>query len=518
MEEKKASQRHEPLNLEKAYTFFMVPFCFEKEEWDVIYSRLGKWQLINEDLYKEDVLYPYIMELFKHDGKDGHNPRLITYEFQQEDKGNQSLMFVERILGKKQVAIIAKNTKEREEPQFISFTLLNEKGFKPLLFVSTTAKIGILTFPIEINDKEDITKLTKLNYYLHKRNETDKYQCICLDPNKQEDATWPTDSKEWKERFPNMWKESQKNTRKNNDYICWNLNDFVDCILGTMGTPREGEKRITYFSKYRMHLFTFCSIQDIEDNIAKEDVVPEVLRLSRCVDSKYMLPFKQLEEQGSLLQAYENIIFASSIEGAAMMAIGKKDNKEFISSIHEKFNRQYLLVYLLVLIQRYTLQSLEHRMMEFESTDKLSDDELWNLIDVICRIKTSCYFTDVSIYTHHSQFYQLCSNNLHIPETFEEVNSKIELLKLTTDRRIQTLMKIQNINQEKAKEEAEHRQHILNWVVAILTIAQVIQASYDIFCHKFEQPMWYSLGVGAIGIIFLVWLMWKDIINFIKKK
>lgn len=74
-------QKTEILNLGKAYTFFMVPFYFEKDEWDAIYSRLGKWQLIKENLYKEDVLYPYIMEIFKHDDKNGHNPRLITYKF-----------------------------------------------------------------------------------------------------------------------------------------------------------------------------------------------------------------------------------------------------------------------------------------------------------------------------------------------------------------------------------------------------------------------------------------------------
>lgn len=513
-------KHQEPMQIEKAYTFFMVPFYFEKNEWDDIYSRLDKWQLIKEDLYKEDVLYPYIMEIFKFDVKNAHNPRIRTYEFQQEDKGEQSLMFADRLFGKKQVAIIAKNAKERDYPQSISFTLLNKKGFKPLLFVSTTANIGILTFPIEVEDKDDIAKLTMLNYYLHKRNETDKYQCICLNPNKQEDAVWPANSNEWKERFPNLWKDSQKNTRKNNDYICWNLNNFVDCILRTMGMPREGEPRIKYFSKYRMHLFTFCSIQDIEDNITKEDVTPELLRLSRCVDSKYMLPFKQLEEQGSVFQTYDNIIFASSIEGAAMMAIGKKDNKEFISGIHDKFNRQYLLVYLLVLIQRYTLQSLERRMTEFESTEKISDDELWNLIDVICRIKTSCYFTDVSIYTHHSQFYQLCCKNLHIPETFEEVNSKIELLKLTTDRRMQTLMKTQNDNQEKAKEEAEHRQHILNWIVAVLTIAQVMQAAYELLKPEQDKDIfsiWISIGIGVVCAILLIALMWKDIVNFFKK-
>ena len=165
-------QKENKLKVEKAYTFFMVPFYFEKDEWDAIYSRLGKWQLIKEDLYKEDVLYPYIMEIFKHEDKDGHSSRLIIYEFQHEDKGEQSLMFVERLLGKKQVAIIAKNAKEKDNPQTISFTLLNKKGFKPHLFVSPTAKIGILTFPIEMDDKDDIAKLTKLNYFLHKRNET----------------------------------------------------------------------------------------------------------------------------------------------------------------------------------------------------------------------------------------------------------------------------------------------------------------------------------------------------------
>ncbi len=175
MEEKKKSQQQKPRTLEKAYTFFMVPFYFEQDEWDAIYSRLGKWQLIKEDLYKEDVLYPYIMEIFKHDNKVDHNLRLIIYEFQQEDKGELSLMFVERLLGKKQVTIIAKNETEKDDPQLISFTLLNKKGFKPLLFVSPSARIGFLTFPIELDDKDDIAKLTTLNYYLHKRNETDKY-------------------------------------------------------------------------------------------------------------------------------------------------------------------------------------------------------------------------------------------------------------------------------------------------------------------------------------------------------
>lgn len=64
MEESRSCPPKEPIKLGKAYTFFMIPFYFEKDEWDDIYSRLGKWQLIKEDLYKEDVLYPYIMGVF----------------------------------------------------------------------------------------------------------------------------------------------------------------------------------------------------------------------------------------------------------------------------------------------------------------------------------------------------------------------------------------------------------------------------------------------------------------------
>ena len=150
-----------------------------------------------------------------------------------------------------------------------------------------------------------------------------------------------------------------------------------------------------------------------------------------------------------MLQTYENIFFASSIEGAAMVAIGRENNSAFIENIHQKFNRQYLLIYLLVILQRYTLQSLERKLTEFESTEKQSDDELWKLIKVICRINTNCYYTDVSIYTHHSQFYHLCCDNLHIPETFEEISGKIELLKLTTDRNIQISL----------KKQEEQRQH-----------------------------------------------------------
>ena len=161
-----------------------------------------------------------------------------------------------------------------------------------------------------------------------------------------------------------------------------------------------------------------------------------------------------------------------------------------------------------------------------------------------CRIKTNCYFTDVSIYTHHSQFYHLCCKNLHIPETFNEVSEKIELLKVTTDNNIQRLLKAQEqrhkdemeriAKEEKEQEQrhkeemeriaeedkkAEKRQHILNWIIGILTIAQVMEASYELIkANHASCALTWSMIIGGVCFIILICVMWKSFVNFFSKK
>ena len=128
--------------------------------------------------------------------------------------------------------------------------------------------------------------------------------------------------------------------------------------------------------------------------------------------------------------------------------------------------------------------------------------------------------------------------------TFKEIDEKGGLLKLTTDRRMQQLMEKQrNLQEEEARrhqdeierikakeadddkrriksqEEAERRQHILNWIVAILTIAQVMQAAYELLKPEKDKDfisIWISVGIGVVFAVMLILLMWKDIVNFFK--
>lgn len=493
----------------KSYTCFVVPFSFHREEWKDIHSKLTKWQPSTNVFSTSNVLYPYIRNLFGSDSMQ--KPVFEVLEFKGNALGVNSDLFVERILGKKSIAVIAENAGARSNPKTIPFTLCASGNYAPHLFVSPTAQVGIMTFTVELETTSSNDLMT-LNYHLHKRNETSHYQCVCMFPENQDDTRarqcfsdilsqktlWVSDGD--KKRM------GQGNTRKNADYVVWNLNDFVNVVLATFGTAKNREPRIEYFCEERLQLFTFCSIDDSQDLISSEEALKESLRLARCVIEKYMLPFNQLIEQGATLQTYENVYFSCAVEGVSMICLGKANNQEFFAQMHNKFINGYLPVYVLALIQRYTLLNLERRLTEFTPSEQGSDDALWEMIDRFSRIKASCYFTDVSVFTHYSQFYQHCCRNLHVQETFDEVDEKIRLMKLGTDKALQDVV-----------ESTENKQRFLNFVVAMLTVAQVIQASFEIINNRNTKAMWVSIGVGVVGVIVLIGLMWCDIKKLFKR-
>ena len=578
----------ENIKLECASTFFMIPFYYEGE-WDDIHKRISRWKPQEEELYKEDILYPYIMELFKIKGNrnqkenstikgEGLTNRLEIYQLYTDDKGSASEFFFDRVLGKKNVAILENTPSQEDKPYPITFRILNEGNNAPHLFISPSAMIGIMTFCAELEKGCDIQDLQLFNYFLHKRNEiskvviekvtlpnekvkaikndwrTSNYRIICPSPETNNKQLSSAKIMEYVAQYltPNGFKQLTNEVQNiNNEHINWDINYFIGFLLNTLGKSSQ----IKYFNKERIHIYTFCSVDSTESsglNISFDSIKPEALRLSRVVNNKYLLPFDELVQKGALLQTYQNICFSSAIEGTSMICVAKDVNKAFVGDMQNKFNRQYLLVYLLVLLQRYTLLSIDRRLTEYDARNDNTDDDLWNMINLICKIKVNCYYTDVSVYTHHSQFYQHCCKNLNIPDTFKEIDEKIELLKLTTDRKMHLLMEVQRQIQEEeakkqeeerkrlrlreeaeekqheidkakeaeAKDAAERRQHLLNGIVAVLTIAQVMQAAYELLKEEEAKDffsLWISIGVGIFCAILLIALMWKDIKDFFSK-
>jgi hypothetical protein len=255
----------------------------------------------------------------------------------------------------------------------------------------------------------------------------------------------------------------------------WDTKGFVELLLTDVSH--------SLFSKIRMHVFTYCQIDDSKDDVlTKQDLLPDLLKLSRCVTDKYLLPFEKLEKEGATLESFENIYYASSVEGTAIIAVAKKSNKGFISQMDGNIRQRYLWIYMLAIIQRYTLLNMNRQLMEVDYAN--DENKLWCLIDTIKNVKIRCYYTDVSPYTQHSQFYQLCCRNLHIKEAFNEIEEKTNALDMTLSH------------------DLEKGQRRLNLVVGILTVFQVAGVIYE-FSKTTEYKIWATASTFILGFAIL---------------
>lgn len=504
VENKNNEQQLQSQQIEKAYTFFMVPFYYDSE---MDFSIKGMWKLDTEKVSNEgedgDVLYAHIMDFLQGQMKNNveQDEHLDIYSLDIYKESSWYTEFWSPFINHANVAYIpiAKNEAKEDVFHTLSFNILSsdEQGFKaPHLFIYRAAKIGILTFCVELaGKKKNISDLKQLNYYLHK---IFKPTCRCVCPNLSINE---------KRHFANDEERCAAETRLQQvrQYIApydeaeeyspyrdftWDMKGLTDLLLTDIDCH--------LFSNIRMHVFTYCQIDDSEKEIlTNDDLLPDLLKLSRCVSDKYMLPFAELERSGATLQSFENIYYASSVEGTAIIAVAKKANKGFISQLDGNIRLRYLWIYMLTIVQRYTLLNMNRQLIQVASEN--DEQKLWNLIKTIKEVKIRCYYTDVSPYTQHSQFYQLCCRNLHVKEAFQEIDTKTKALNLTISHDLQKLLEEQQATmqqqhqeeekrekeQEKMLRKAEHRaqsgQNRLNLVVGILTVFQVAGVIYEFF-------------------------------------
>ena len=191
-----------------------------------------------------------------------------------------------------------------------------------------------------------------------------------------------------------------------------------------------------------------------------------------------------MEKDGVMLQSFDNIFIASSVEGTAFCAVSQKDNAGFIGQMDGNIRLRYIWIYLLAIMQRYTLLNLTRKMITMNSQNK--NDTIWDIIEVIKNTKMNCFFTDVSTYSQHNQFYQHCCKNLHIKDLFEEIESKTGLFSLILTQ-----------NQEK-------KQRQLNWIVGLLTVFQAGSAVFGIWENFYLAIVIMLLAAITIYLVFKI--------------
>lgn len=527
-------------------TLFIVPFYYGEENenqlqleqnYSVADSDSSLWTLETKMLTDEgdgSVLYPYIMSFLQgqmmesDNDTDGH---LAIYSIADVDRRkNKDSKFEQRTIIRKFWNKFVNSTHTidvgtKTEPRLLNFKFINGKyeTMKPHIFIFPSARIGLLSLGIELTSPNATTDALKLlNYNLHKISKP-IIRCVCTGlsitgSEGSEIRTYKSNDYNSARQFIEEHIDKKKKKEEEGDVIefSWNMKTLVDTMLkdvhGRVILPngRKEETAIKLFTPPRIHVFTFCGIDDSIDNkYSKDDILPELYRLSRCVNDKYLLPFEEMNFKESYLQTFENVYVASTVEGTAFIALSKEQNAKFFEGFVGILALRYVWIYLLAMIQRYSLLNMDRMLTVLEANEvkikvnatirshaddnniKKHSSMLWRLLESIRNVKVRCHFTDISPFTQHNEFYEHCCTKLHVSSAFDEIDQKTKALNLTMSHDVQLLQ--------------EERENKLNLFLALFAVLQGIEIFSELIKALLNRKFLESSVLAAlIAISFII--------------
>lgn len=419
----------------------------------------------------------------------------------------------------------------------------NQDFMSPHLVISPLAKVGLLIFCIDLNRKNyTLPDLINLNYSLHRLGKglevdfrVDDGKLNRTIEKQQKQYNQETDTA--KRNEIKKWLDKNKEKREGLLHFIsptgdgtWRMSDLVRFFLGEFRSDRAGENRVELFNQTRIHLFTYYQLQgiDIADKFVMENCMLDLARIARHQNDKYKIDMEDIRRSNLCTRTFQNIHIASSVEGGAMMTIlpektvptgsDKKtddaDNSFFRGFHSATFAKRYFWIYMMVLIQRYTLLNMIYELTCVDDDNlSISTEKLKEQVEHLSAVKVNTYFSDVSDNTQHNQFYHFCCGNLHIHEHFKEVDDKMSILNNAIRHR-----------EQQANEKRSNRFALL---LGILTVSSALKDGSDYFCEyilriKSTETMRVVWVVILIALIIAAWSIWTkrkvNPLDYIKKK
>lgn len=271
---------------------------------------------------------------------------------------------------------------------------------------------------------------------------------------------------------------------------------------------------IRLFNKLRMHVFTYYQLAEKEIQNNRDGVLLEFLRIAHGENQKYNLMIEDTYSAKQFVQPFKNVWFSSTVEGGAIMTLmpekaGTDLNKipdefTFFKDYENSVEKRYLWIYIWVLLQRHSqLYWIDYLtkvdVSEGKSDYSLKVQDLQDKILRIQKIKVSSYFTDISDYSHHNRFYQLCKDNLCINGHFKEIEEKL----------IPLYEYVHMEERERKEEEESRRDKYIAIILFFLTIAsfandaaQYLTALFG-FIETKELPKLLLLLLVIVPIVLL---------------
>ena len=508
-------------NLDQSISFFIIPFTMgrsvEKTVLGIDDFQLPQgsiWKLINMR-NEGDVFFSHIQNFLLQSvsGNEGEQNKikssdLFIYSIVDKDWG--------QIFGNQSIYEMEKDGRKAEF-FFPNFTPTFES---PKLIVYPDASVGILMIPIEMKRSEDgagdnvnnfnpmsMEDLMDFNYCIHKIDNQKPRLVYQIPKNLKE---------EYRHHFFDKMEKVSKTLgvayeKQKEEPLSFDLLKLAEKLLSLMGTNYE------FTNKKRCHVLTYMHSNSDEELTPEEK--GDLLRISRCENKKYQI----IENDKAILQTFKNIYLLVSVEGSALMTNG---NLQFLLDFKtDTFQKRYLWLYLLAIIQRYSLINMSKAIGEIDDTnDKqktVSLRRLRDLSDRLVRIKVNTCFSDVSDYKQHNDFYHFCIRKLGVTRLLHDLEQKMATLG--------------ECLKQKADKRSENMQLLLAIFVAFLTVFSGCNDGFEFFKNLLNvgdnpNPIWLICIYKVIFTLvfgFSILMIWRyrkelweiisDILHFWKK-
>lgn len=480
------------MELKENYTWMMVPLQINPTEWHLQETSL--WQPAEMKL-ETQVFYNYIEQWLLAKANSTNRETLpqdeqsySIYTIKPSRKATPGDTAEEQALQLRLSAWARFNaTIWRQQRTGLPFRLLNDEQelASVKLLVNSHSATGLLLIPISLQKQQATTDdLITLNYY---QDKIDRQAPLCvpdaditaMDPRRVESIRRMADG------MALTWDEATGPQ--------WTMNTIIDFLLSDFCGA------YTLFNTTRIHLFTYLRVP--QSQWQQEKGLTDLMRIVRCQNTTYNPVLTQPDGSDPFLRTFNNIFVGASVEGGAMLTLSAPEDdvkgaSTFISNFAKaSLLKRYLWVYLMVVLQRHALLNLigELSNINRQHTEERSLDALGQLLERLATIKTCTYYTHISDYTQHNEFYDYCTHRMHIDEQYAEISEKMHLLETVAESR------------KNDREEVKSRR--IELILMVLTIASGTCDALTVLTLDRYSP--YSGIITALCLILLIAYVWN---------
>lgn len=443
------------MEIKETYTWMIVPLRINDSLWHV--PEMSLWQAAELKL-ETQVFYDYIEQwlLAKANSENRETLPQDTQSYSiytlrpsrkaTADDAPQVQALLARLSAWKGFAGMA----WRQRRTGLSFHFMDKEQelMSVKLLVNVFSRNGLLLIPIYLDNRHrDVNDLITLNYY---QDKTDRQAPLC-----EASLDWSAVDARAVDKYRRI-ADGMSLRYDEATGIEWTMNDLLAFLLADFG------EACRLFNHTRIHLFTYLRVA--RSTWQEAEGRADFIRIVRTQNTTYAPPRQRIEDDDLFLQTFDNIYVGASVEGGAMLVLSNpEDDAKGSTTFFRNFakanlSKRYLWIYLMVVLQRHALLEMigELSAINRQQADERSLDDLGRLIERLAMVKTCTYYTHVSDYTQHNEFYDYCSRQMHIREQYDEISEKMRLL--------------ETVMEGKKNEADEVRGQRLEMVLAMLTI------------------------------------------------